>query len=75
MAQLNHLWITKKNKAFLIDIEEPIDPINKRFQEISQKSIEKERDKLFTFSCGRKRFIHELITKGFLYLMYPLKII
>ena len=43
IGQPNHLRITKKNKAFLIDIEEPINPINvKQFQEIAQKSIKKE---------------------------------
>jgi len=33
----------KKIKHFLIDIEEPINPINvKQFQEIAQKSIKRE---------------------------------
>jgi len=37
----------KKIKHFLIDIKEPINPINvKQFQEIAQKSIKKEINKI-----------------------------
>ena len=55
----------KKIKHFLIDIEEPIYPINvKQFQSIAQKSIKNElKKKLSAFSCWRKWFIYEFNNK------------
>jgi len=57
----------KKIKHFLIDIEEPISPINvKQFQEIAQKSIKKEikQDNL-PFLVGGSGLYMNSITKGF----------
>ena len=57
----------KKIKHFLIDIEEPICPINvKQFQEIAQKSIKREiqRDYL-PFLVGGSGLYMNSITKGF----------
>jgi len=57
----------KKIKHFLIDIEEPINPINvKQFQEIAQKSIKKEikQDNL-PFLVGGSGLYMNSITKGF----------
>jgi len=57
----------KKIKHFLIDIEEPINPINvKQFQEIAQKSIEREikQDNL-PFLVGGSGLYMNSITKGF----------
>ena len=57
----------KQIKHFLIDIEEPINPINvKQFQEIAQKSIKKEieLDKL-PFLVGGSGLYMNSITKGF----------
>ena len=57
----------KKIKHFLIDIEEPINPINvKQFQEIAQKSIEGEikQDNL-PFLVGGSGLYMNSITKGF----------
>ena len=57
----------KKIKHFLIDIEEPIHPINvKQFQEIAQKSIKKEikKDNL-PFLVGGSGLYMNSITKGF----------
>jgi len=57
----------KKIKHFLIDIEEPINPINvKQFQEIAQKSIEGEikQDNL-PFLVGGSGLYMNAITKGF----------
>ena len=57
----------KKIKHFLIDIEEPIHPINvKQFQEIAQKSIKKEikQDNL-PFLVGGSGLYMNSITKGF----------
>jgi tRNA dimethylallyltransferase len=57
----------KKIKHFLIDIEEPINPINvKQFKEIAQKSItrEIERNKL-PFLVGGSGLYMNSITKGF----------
>ena len=57
----------KKIKHFLIDIEEPIYPINvKQFQEIAQKSIKREiqRDYL-PFLVGGSGLYMNSITKGF----------
>ena len=57
----------KKIKHFLIDIEEPINPINvKQFQEIAHKSIKKEikQDNL-PFLVGGSGLYMNSITKGF----------
>jgi tRNA dimethylallyltransferase len=57
----------KKIKHFLIDIEEPIHPINvKQFQGIAQKSIKREikQDKL-PFLVGGSGLYMNSITKGF----------
>nr|WP_075488482.1 tRNA (adenosine(37)-N6)-dimethylallyltransferase MiaA [Prochlorococcus marinus] len=57
----------EKIKHFLIDIEEPINPINvKKFQEIAQKSIKKEikKDNL-PFLVGGSGLYMNSITKGF----------
>ncbi len=57
----------KKIKHFLIDIEEPINPINvKQFQEIAQKSIKGEikKDNL-PFLVGGSGLYMNSITKGF----------
>ena len=57
----------KKIKHFLIDIEEPIHPINvKQFQGIAQKSIKKEikQDNL-PFLVGGSGLYMNSITKGF----------
>jgi len=57
----------KKIKHFLIDIKEPIHPINvKEFQEIAQKSINKEikKDNL-PFLVGGSGLYMNSITKGF----------
>jgi len=57
----------KKIKHFLIDLEEPINPINvKQFQEIAQKSIQREicEDKL-PFLVGGSGLYMNSITKGF----------
>ena len=58
----------KKIKHFLIDIEEPINPINvKQFQEIAQKSIKKEIKKNnLPFLVGGSGLYMNSITKGFL---------
>jgi tRNA dimethylallyltransferase len=57
----------KKIKHFLIDIEEPIHPINvKQFQEIAQKSINKEIKKNnLPFLVGGSGLYMNSITKGF----------
>ena len=57
----------KKIKHFLIDIEEPINPINvKQFQEIAQKSIKKEINQNFLpFLVGGSGLYMNSITKGF----------
>jgi len=57
----------KKIKHFLIDIEEPISPINvKKFQEIAQKSINKEIKKNhLPFLVGGSGLYMNSITKGF----------
>jgi len=57
----------KKIRHFLIDIEEPINPINvKQFQEIAQKSIKEEikQDNL-PFLVGGSGLYMNSITKGF----------
>jgi len=57
----------KKIKHFLIDIEEPINPMNvKQFQEIAQESINKEikKNKL-PFLAGGSGLYMNSITKGF----------
>jgi len=57
----------KQIKHFLIDIEEPINPINvKKFQDIAQKSIKKEikRNNL-PFLVGGSGLYMNSITKGF----------
>ena len=57
----------KKIKHFLLDIEEPIHPINvKQFQEIAQKSIKRElqQDDL-PFLVGGSGLYMNSITKGF----------
>jgi len=57
----------KKIKHFLIDLEEPINPINvKQFQEIAQKSIKREiqQDHL-PFLVGGSGLYMNSITKGF----------
>ena len=57
----------KKIKHFLIDIEEPIYPINvKQFQEIAQKSILKEiKQNKLPFLVGGSGLYLNSITKGF----------
>jgi len=57
----------KKVKHFLIDIEEPINHMNvKQFQEIAQKSIEKEIQKNhLPFLVGGSGLYMNSITKGF----------
>ena len=57
----------KKIKHFLIDIEEPINPINvKQFQEIAQKSISKEIKKNYLpFLVGGSGLYMNSIIKGF----------
>ena len=57
----------KKIKHFLIDIEEPINPINvKQFQEIAQKSINKEiKQNNLPFLVGGSGLYMNSITKGF----------
>ena len=56
----------KKIKHFLIDIEEPSNPINvKKFQEIAQKSIKREiRRKNLPFLVGGSGLYMNSITKG-----------
>ncbi len=57
----------KKIKHFLIDIEEPINPINvKQFQEIAQKSIKREiKQNNLPFLVGGSGLYMNSITKGF----------
>jgi tRNA dimethylallyltransferase len=57
----------KKIKHFLIDIEEPIHPINvKQFQEIAQKSIKREiKQENLPFLVGGSGLYMNSITKGF----------
>ena len=57
----------KKIKHFLIDIEEPINPINvKQFQEIAQKSIKKEiKQNNLPLLVGGSGLYMNSITKGF----------
>jgi len=57
----------KKIKHFLIDIEEPIHPINvKQFQEIAQKSIKREiKQNNLPFLVGGSGLYMNSITKGF----------
>jgi len=57
----------RKIKHFLIDIEEPIHPINvKQFQEIAQKSIKREIKKNnLPFLVGGSGLYMNAITKGF----------
>ena len=57
----------KKIKHFLIDIEEPINPINvKQFQEIAQKSIKREIKKNnLPFLVGGSGLYMNSIIKGF----------
>jgi len=57
----------KKIKHFLIDIEEPIHPINvKQFQEIAQRSIEREiKQDYLPFLVGGSGLYMNSITKGF----------
>jgi len=57
----------KKIKHFLIDIEEPINPINvKQFQEIAQKSIKKEiKQNNLPFLVGGSGLYMNSIIKGF----------
>jgi len=57
----------KKIKHFLIDIEEPINPINvKQFQEIAQKSIKREiKQNYLPFLVGGSGLYMNSITKGF----------
>ena len=57
----------QKIKHFLIDIEEPISPINvKQFQEIAQKSIKKEiKQNNLPFLVGGSGLYMNSITKGF----------
>ncbi len=57
----------KKIKHFLIDIEEPIHPINvKQFQEIAQKSIKQEiQQNNLPFLVGGSGLYMNSITKGF----------
>ena len=57
----------KKIKHFLIDIEEPINPINvKQFQGIAKKSIQKEiKQNNLPFLVGGSGLYMNSITKGF----------
>ena len=57
----------KKIKHFLIDIQEPVNPINvKQFQEIAQKSINKEiKQNNLPFLVGGSGLYMNSITKGF----------
>ena len=57
----------KKIKHFLIDIEEPINPINvKQFQEVAQKSIKREiKQNNLPFLVGGSGLYMNSITKGF----------
>ncbi len=57
----------KKIKHFLIDIEEPINPINvKQFQEIAQKSIKQEiKQNNLPFLVGGSGLYMNSITRGF----------
>ncbi len=57
----------KKIKHFLLDIEEPINPINvKQFQEIAQKSIKREiKQNYLPFLVGGSGLYMNSITKGF----------
>ena len=57
----------KKIKHFLLDIEEPINPINvKQFQEIAQKSIKREiKQNNLPFLVGGSGLYMNSITKGF----------
>jgi len=57
----------KKIKHFLIDIEEPIQPINvKQFQEIAQRSIKREiKQNNLPFLVGGSGLYMNSITKGF----------
>ena len=57
----------KKIKHFLIDIEEPMNPMNvKQFQEIAQKSIKKEiKENYLPFLVGGSGLYMNSITKGF----------
>ena len=57
----------KKIKHFLLDIAEPINPINvKQFQEIAQKSIKREIEKdNLPFLVGGSGLYMNSITKGF----------
>ena len=57
----------KKIKHFLIDIEEPINPINvKQFQELAQKSIKEEiKQDYLPFLVGGSGLYMNSITKGF----------
>ena len=57
----------KQIKHFLIDIEDPIHPINvKQFQEIAQKSINKEiKQNNLPFLVGGSGIYMNSITKGF----------
>jgi tRNA dimethylallyltransferase len=57
----------KKIKHFLIDIEEPINPINvKQFQELAQKSIKEEiKQDFLPFLVGGSGLYMNSITKGF----------
>ncbi|KGG03210.1 tRNA delta(2)-isopentenylpyrophosphate transferase [Prochlorococcus marinus str. MIT 9321] len=57
----------KKIEHFLIDIKEPVNPINvKQFQEIAKKSIQKEIEKkLIPFLVGGSGLYMNSITKGF----------
>ena len=57
----------KKIKHFLIDIEEPIRPINvKQFQKIAQKSIKREiKNNYLPFLVGGSGLYMNSITKGF----------
>ena len=68
MEQPSHLRINKKKiKHFLIDIADPINPINvKQFQEIAQKSIKKEiKQNNLPFLVGGSGLYMNSITKGF----------
>merc|ERR1711991_614040 len=58
----------KRVKHFLIDIEDPINPINvKQFQEIAQKSIKRElKLNNLPFLVGGSGLYMNSITKGFL---------
>ena len=67
LEQPSHLRSNKKKiKHFLIDIEEPISPINvKQFQEIAQKSIKKEiKQNNLPFLVGGSGLYMNSITKG-----------